>query len=178
MPSPDKSIYPEGKDCSKCVHCYAIALGKCKCSIRGAIEPDEPLTYPPTWGEDAQDCPSYTVRPEFEEVARMVEVYIIFTRNDKGHDTVADVRLDSLSAGKSLDALTTDANGNVIAEGHIEVKEVEASLMPLRIVLGAKSGADMDVLGVYCTKEGADRAARKALDDRLRVKVEEWGVLE
>jgi len=178
MPSPDKSIYPEGKDCSKCVHCKNIILGKCKCDVKGDIEPDVPITFPFTWGDDAKSCAKYRARPEFKEAERMVDIYLVLVQDEKGIDRIVGARMDAMAAGEMLTKSSTDENGKRIAEGHIEVWDAGAFTTDILVVLGAKGGADMDVLGVYGTRQGADRMAQRGMNDGLRIKVEEWGVLE
>ncbi|WII06992.1 hypothetical protein PED39_05240 [Methanomassiliicoccales archaeon LGM-RCC1] len=67
MPSPKEVIYPEGDDCSKCIHCSRIELGKVICNEYGTIDPELTCRWP-KWPVTIDECPSYVKRPEFREV--------------------------------------------------------------------------------------------------------------
>lgn len=65
MPSPKDIIYPDGNDCSKCIHCDAVKLGKVQCNhFREEIEPD--LSGPHIAWPVPEECQHYEPRGDFQ----------------------------------------------------------------------------------------------------------------
>lgn len=69
MPSPKEVIYPDGDDCSKCIHCTRIDLGKVVCDTMGRIDPELTCRWP-SWPVDETLCPLYEIRAEFKELIK------------------------------------------------------------------------------------------------------------
>ena len=67
MPSPKEVKYPDGNDCSKCIHCEKVELGKVFCGKYGTIDPDLTCGFP-SWPITVEECPLYKIRKEFMEV--------------------------------------------------------------------------------------------------------------